>query len=52
VEGFKEKYVAVILAVSHEEFKSIDYKSFSNTLDCIIYDVKSYLPKELITDRL
>jgi UDP-N-acetyl-D-galactosamine dehydrogenase len=52
VESFKEKYDAVILAVSHEEFKSIDYKSFSNNLDCVIYDVKSYLPKELITDRL
>ena len=51
-KGFKDKYDAVILAVGHEEFRNIDFTSFSNELECVIYDVKSFLPKEMITARL
>nr|WP_233164189.1 nucleotide sugar dehydrogenase [Snuella sedimenti] len=45
-------YDAVILAVGHEEFRELDFKSFGNGLETVIYDVKSFLPKEMITDRL
>lgn len=52
IEKPKENYNAVVLAVGHDEFKEIDFKSFSNDLETVIYDVKSFLPKEIITDRL
>ncbi|WP_242203328.1 nucleotide sugar dehydrogenase [Aestuariivivens insulae] len=45
-------YDAVVLAVGHNEFKSIDYTKFRTNKDCVVYDVKSVLPKDLVTDRL
>lgn len=44
-------YNAIILAVSHDEFKQIDIKSHKN-YGSIIYDVKGILPKELVDARL
>ncbi len=46
-----ENYGCVILAVSHNQFKHIDYAKFKNA-GSIIYDVKSILPKEIIDARL
>lgn len=43
-------YQAVILAVAHNEFKKIDFKLLKDTT--VVYDVKSILPKSLISDRL
>jgi UDP-N-acetyl-D-galactosamine dehydrogenase len=44
-------YDAVILAVSHEQFKTMDIKSLSNGHG-VIYDIKGLLPKELVDGRL
>jgi UDP-N-acetyl-D-galactosamine dehydrogenase len=44
-------YDTIVLTVGHEEFKNIDIKKLGN-LNAVVYDVKSFLPKELITDRL
>jgi len=44
-------YGAVILAVAHREFLSIDLEAFK-TRGAIIYDVKGILPRELIHARL
>jgi len=44
-------YGAVILAVAHREFLSIDLQAFK-TRGAIIYDVKGILPRELIHARL
>jgi UDP-N-acetyl-D-galactosamine dehydrogenase len=46
-----DDYGAVILAVSHDEFKKIDFQRIKNS-GAIIYDVKSILPKELVDARL
>ncbi len=43
-------FAAVILAVAHEEFLSLDVRSFAP--NGIIYDVKGILPKEIIDSRL
>jgi len=43
-------FAAVILAVAHEEFLSLDIRSF--TPNGIIYDVKGILPKDIIDSRL
>lgn len=44
-------YQAVVLAVSHKEFSELDYKSMI-TENGIIYDIKSFLPKDLVDGRL
>lgn len=44
-------YGAVILAVAHDEFMSIDLQSFK-TRGAILYDVKGILPRELVHARL
>ncbi len=46
-----DHYGCVILAVSHNQFKHIDFKKFKNA-GTIIYDVKSILPKDIIDARL
>jgi UDP-N-acetyl-D-glucosamine/UDP-N-acetyl-D-galactosamine dehydrogenase len=43
-------FAAVILAVAHKEFLSLDVRSFAP--DGIVYDVKGILPKEIIDARL
>jgi len=44
-------YGAVILAVAHQEFMSIDLESYKKR-GAILYDVKGILPRELIHARL
>jgi UDP-N-acetyl-D-galactosamine dehydrogenase len=46
-----KKYHAIVLAVSHEEFKTFEWSEFclENT---VVYDVKAFLPKDRITARL
>lgn len=46
-----EKFDAVVLAVSHKEFKQLDLSSISKP-NSVIYDVKNFLPKEIITAKL
>jgi len=46
-----KKYDVVILAVAHDQFLEIDYKNILNE-NYVLYDVKSILPKKLITLRL
>ena len=47
----KAKMDAVILAVSHDKFRDIDYTKFSKA-NVVIYDLKSVLPKGLADGRL
>lgn len=47
----KGEYAAVILAVSHHQFLSMDIKSLVSQSG-VIFDVKSALPKETIDGRL
>ena len=45
------KYDAVILAVSHKEFLNLPYREIVSD-EGIIYDVKGFLPKSIVTARL
>ena len=45
------KYSAIVLAVSHNEFKLLDWPAIKNE-NTIIYDVKGFLDKNLVTARL
>lgn len=46
-----EKFDAVILAVAHNEFSSVDFSSLVNE-NGVIYDVKGILPRDIIDARL
>jgi UDP-N-acetyl-D-galactosamine dehydrogenase len=46
-----KKYAAIVLAVSHDEFKKLDWNSIKNE-NTIIYDVKGFLDKDFVTARL
>ena len=46
------KYDGIILAVAHDLFTSLDYKSLMNSKDTVIYDTKSFLDKKIVTARL
>ena len=49
---YSKNYDAVILAVSHSDFKLVDFKKLSNNSKSVIYDIKSFIPKNLIDGRL
>lgn len=46
------KYQAIVLAVAHNQFKSINFHQPTTQTPTIIFDVKSILPKNLVTGRL
>jgi UDP-N-acetyl-D-galactosamine dehydrogenase len=46
-----KKYHAIVLAVSHEEFKSLDWNSIKEP-NSVVYDVKGFLKKSFVTARL
>jgi UDP-N-acetyl-D-glucosamine/UDP-N-acetyl-D-galactosamine dehydrogenase len=52
IEELRGKYQGIILAVGHNEFKNIDLESYKENKQSVIYDVKGFLPKEIVTARL
>ena len=50
-KALDEKFHAVVMAVAHEEFKTLDWGAFTlpNT---VVYDVKGVLPRQKVTARL
>jgi UDP-N-acetyl-D-galactosamine dehydrogenase len=47
----KQIYDGVILAVSHNEFRELNLKKLSHK-NTIVYDIKSFFPKNQVTERL
>ncbi len=47
----KEKFDAIVLAVSHNKFNNLDFLALKNR-HSIIYDVKNFLPNKLVDGRL
>jgi UDP-N-acetyl-D-galactosamine dehydrogenase len=47
-----EKYDGIILAVSHSDFKKIDYDKLKRNSNSVIFDVKSFLNKNIVDARL
>ena len=50
-KNIKNKFDAIVLAVGHDEFKKLDLEKLRNKKS-IIYDVKGFLPKNIINKRL
>lgn len=47
----QEKFDSVILAVAHDEFRTLDIRQITNRAS-IVYDVKGILPEEIIDGKL
>ena len=47
----RKKYDAIILAVSHDEFLSLNIKKITKK-SSVIFDIKGFLPKNEVTARL
>jgi UDP-N-acetyl-D-galactosamine dehydrogenase len=43
-------YSGILLAVAHDDFQEVIPKTLSNSIP--VYDVKSFLPKDMVTSRL
>lgn len=52
IESIGTNYDAIILAVSHQEFKNIDFKSVIKGDNSVIFDTKSFLSRDLVDARL
>jgi UDP-N-acetyl-D-galactosamine dehydrogenase len=46
-----KQYSAIVLAVAHKEFKEIDLAALKHE-KTVVYDIKSFLPNDLVTARL
>lgn len=51
-QNLLKKYSAIILAVAHDAFLSMNFESYKKTPTCVIFDVKGVLPESKITKRL
>ena len=45
-------YEAIILAVAHDEFRSLDIKTLASCEHCVVYDVKGVLLPDAVDGRL
>ena len=52
VSRINTEYEAIVLAVAHREFKILDLKSISRNNQTVIYDIKSFLERSLVDERL
>lgn len=52
LENMRGQYDAVILAVAHKEFISLDIRSFLKNENGVVYDVKGILNREVVDGRL
>ncbi len=52
IDKIDGKYSATILAVAHAPFKELDFDGLKSSNDSIIFDTKSFLPRDIVTARL
>jgi UDP-N-acetyl-D-galactosamine dehydrogenase len=45
-------YDAIVLAVSHDEFLALDFAVLKKSCDSVIFDIKAFLPRNIIDGRL
>ena len=52
IDEIKEKYDGILLAVSHDKFSMINIESLKKDSNSIVYDLKGFLPRNLVNSRL
>lgn len=46
------KYASIVLAVSHDEFITMDYQALKQNSDSVIFDIKACLDRNIVDSRL
>ena len=46
-----DKYDAIVLAVSHRQFAQLDFSKI-HSRDTVVFDIKGFLPREIVDGRL
>jgi UDP-N-acetyl-D-galactosamine dehydrogenase len=52
IDEIKEKYDGILLAVSHNKFLTINIESLKKDSNSVVYDLKGFLPRNLVDSRL
>ncbi|MBK0378136.1 nucleotide sugar dehydrogenase [Mucilaginibacter segetis] len=52
IKNIDQKYDAIVLAVAHAEFASLDIKSIVKGESSVIYDTKAFLDRSIVDGRL
>ena len=52
LDEITDKYDGILLAVSHKKFLSINIESVKKDAKSIVYDLKGFLPRNLVNSRL
>ena len=52
IEKIKGKYDGILLAVSHRKFSAIDIPSLKKDPESVVFDLKGFLPRNLVNARL
>ena len=52
IDKITEKYDGILLAVSHSEFSIINIESLKKDSNSVVYDLKGFLPRNLVDSRL
>jgi UDP-N-acetyl-D-galactosamine dehydrogenase len=52
IDEIKEKYDGILLAVSHDKFSMLDVESLKKDSKSVVYDLKGFLPRNLVNSRL
>ncbi|MEO1013078.1 MAG: nucleotide sugar dehydrogenase [Bacteroidota bacterium] len=46
------KYEAIILAVGHDSFRDLNLEELKANKSTVVFDIKSFFPRQMVTDRL
>ncbi len=52
IDSIKNNYDAIILSVSHNEFKDLDVKSLLKSNESVLFDTKAFLDRSIVDGRL
>lgn len=52
LDNLNGKYDAIVLAVSHQEFKNFDFNILKADAGSVIFDTKAFLPRSIVDARL
>ena len=52
IDEIKEKYDGILLAVSHTKFSMINIESLKKDSNSVVYDLKGFLPRNIVDARL
>lgn len=52
IDKIKEKYDGILLSVAHDKFLTLDIQSLKKDKESIVFDLKGFLPRNLVDSRL